>query len=763
VRDATHFRFYVNGISDVVRRVSALPSGLTNIWIGGVNDGATTNDFYGQIQDVRIYTSVKYPGTFLPTLVRIAYVAPSTVDTLTFTGNPNLAVGVVCTIKLSGTDFNPVSVVVPRLTVHVFNSTGQTTKPPSPNCLVTAYDTSTGVITFKATPTTTGSNRRVVVFVDSPTGVTVALEEPTDLTVSMTPVRTITSNAGGLSTRVFNGNTYTAIRNSGTLNISGGTLVGEVLMVAGGGGGLFAAGGSAGAGGIAYISSASINATTYNVTIGAGGAGSVSDGTIASVGGNTTAFGITVNGGGFGATNGGSGGGATNSSHGTELPATGTSSIGTYTSFGNRGGRFIRGGSDLYTNLAYSGGGGAGGPGGDCDADIGAGTGGMGKDTWSDWLMACGIGEGDTSDKYWIGGGGGGPANDVSGQVRSRAGGLGGGGRGGAATVTTGFRTEPMFAGIATSGIPYSGGGGGSGVTKDGSWTFQTSGYTTFKPGSSGGDGVIIIKQYGVASAPTIPSSPRDGITGLVVWLDGSDPNGDNNTTTPADNAGISSWVDKVAGNAHSAVPISLGAQAKFRRAGNVGGIKNTIGTMFFSNSGYRIPYTSFPQNFTIISLFRVERALNTDGTLFSFRNDDCSCYVLSGNGDCKVYFGIMSGNFQAGVGNGSNGWLAGGVAPQTPTTLIRGQWVIGSMTYDQSNKVTRRYINGIEMSSTTDTSAQAQWNDMYIGLPGPNGSNYRLNGYIAEILIYDRVLAPADRQKVEAYVTSKYGFGVGV
>jgi hypothetical protein len=382
----------------------------------------------------------------------------------------------------------------------------------------------------------------------------------------------------------------------------------------------------------------------------------------------------------------------------------------------------------------------------------------VGKDTWTDWLAACGIGEGDTSNKYWIGGGGGGSANDVSGQVRSRAGGLGGGGRGGACTVTTGFRTAPMFEGLATSGVPYSGGGGGSGVTKDGSWTFGTPGYTGFGPASSGGSGVIIIKQYGVASGPTIPASPSD-ITGLVVWLDGSDPNGDS--SEPNDNAGISSWVDK-SGNSRSAVPIST--QAKFRRKGNVGGIKSSLGTMLFSNSGYKIPYTSFPQSFTIISLFRVERALTDTGTLYSFRNDDCSCYVLSGNGDCKVYFGIMNGNFSAGVGNGTSNWLTGGArSDATPTTLIRGQWVIGAMTYDLGSKVTRRYINGIEMSSTTDSSAQAQWNDMYIGLPGPAGSNFRLNGYIAEILIYDRVLAPTDRQKAEAYVTNKYGFGVGV
>lgn len=69
VRDATHFRFFVNGVSDVVRRTTTLPS-VTNIWIGGLN-AVAASDFYGQIQDVRIYTSVKYPSPFVPTLVRL--------------------------------------------------------------------------------------------------------------------------------------------------------------------------------------------------------------------------------------------------------------------------------------------------------------------------------------------------------------------------------------------------------------------------------------------------------------------------------------------------------------------------------------------------------------------------------------------------------------------------------------------------------------------------------------------------------------------
>jgi hypothetical protein len=331
-------------------------------------------------------------------------------------------------------------------------------------------------------------------------------------------------------------------------------------------------------------------------------------------------------------------------------------------------------------------------------------------------------------------------------------GGLGGGGKGGVATATSTTRTEPLFAGLATNGIPYSGGGGGSGVMRDTSWT---AGAVGPGPSGSGGSGVIIIKQYGVASAPTIPSSPSDGIAGLVVWLDGSDPLGTGNP--PSADAGVSSWVDKAAGNAHSATP--MGSSATYKASGTVGGIKSSLGTMLFSNTRYTLPYTNFPRSHTIICLFRVERALVSGGT-FQGLGDDCSCYVLGGSADCLLYFGAVNGYYVAGVGPGGAAWGSGMVRP-APDTSIRSQWVIGTMTYDGASKTTNRFLNGIELSSSTDTVQQPLFSGLVIG--GPGSQDYRFNGYIGEILIYNSVLSSSDRKKVEAYVSAKYGFGVGV
>ncbi len=82
-------------------------------------------------------------------------------------------------------------------------------------------------------------------------------------------------------------------------------------------------------------------------------------------------------------------------------------------------------------------------------------------------------------------------------------------------------------------------------------------------------------------------------------------------------------------------------------------------------------------------------------------------------------------------------------------------------MTYDAASKVTERFVNGIKMGSTTDTAAQSVFNNLTIG--GSSIADSRLNGYIGEILIYDAVLSTIDRKKAEAYLSAKYGFGVGV
>jgi hypothetical protein len=687
------------------------------------------------------------------------YQLPSSISTASLVQENTLPVGsqtVVQTATLSG----PSTANLTASNITVFLSTSST---PVSNGTVTGYNAATGTVTFTVTPTTKGMSalyiKVVAPVLGSTQSTTLAFLGATgqgffvDVGAPLI-VTLVTSNSGAIATRVLNGSSYTCIRTSGTLTVPTAIANAEILMIAGGGGGSFSAGAGGGAGGAAYISNASIAAGTYSVTIGTGGAASATDGSNGSSGANSVAFGVTVYGGGGGAHSssgyvggcGGGGGYGTGTVGGGVTAATGsvTGITGTLQTYGNSGG-------GNPTSNSYVGGvgagGGIGGVGGSATATPAGGIGGIGKSTWSDWCAACGVGEGDVSSVFWIGGGGGGSCNETSSTRRAGEGGKGGGGRGGFGTAMTAVGTD----GLATAGLDYSGGGGGGGhITLPAS---LQGGYVP--PGGRGGSGVIIIKQANLGVYEAV-GAPTD-VTGLQVWLDGADP---NNGAMPTNGATVSIWVDK-SGNARSAVPVGAN-KAVYRGAGAVSGIKTTLGAMYFNNTPYKIPYTGFsPSTYTIFAVFRADRGLNTAGLSMTPVVSNNSCYVLTGTREYQLYFGMFQDKFSTSVGAESV-WN-GGMSANTPSTSIRGQWVLATMQYNASTKMTTTFMNGIPMTPKGPDTIEVVWNDLYIGQNNSAGADYRLNGYIGEILIYNSVIAATDRMRIETYLSLKYGFGIDV
>jgi hypothetical protein len=87
-------------------------------------------------------------------------------------------------------------------------------------------------------------------------------------------------------------------------------------------------------------------------------------------------------------------------------------------------------------------------------------------------------------------------------------------------------------------------------------------------------------------------------------------------------------------------------------------------------------------------------------------------------------------------------------------------------MQYSAATKTTTTFLNGITMTPKgPDATAQNNgdaWNDFFIG-QSPTSADYRLQGYIGEILIYNSVLSTVDRKKVESYLSLKYGLGIAI
>jgi hypothetical protein len=288
---------------------------------------------------------------------------------------------------------------------------------------------------------------------------------------------------GDYKTHVFTGpGTFTV----SSVGNAGGSNSVEYLVVAGGGGGgtttsgRGAGGGGAGAGGFRQnypsptIAGLPVTATTYPITVGAGGSGSsfpASCGTNAPSGNSSIFSTITSAGGGGGSNSnntgvtGGSGGGAAGDGG---TPRTGAAGNTPPVSppQGNPGGNTTGNGP----NYGSGGGGGAGAAGTNGTAPVG-GPGGIGSPIATTFFGPTSPSygtPGPAPGRYFAGGGGGGIYNAVS----YGAGGAGGGGSGGshpegdnnkAGTTNTGGGGGGT-GGSAPGGANYTGGAGGSGI-----------------------------------------------------------------------------------------------------------------------------------------------------------------------------------------------------------------------------------------------------------------------------------------------------------
>ena len=237
----------------------------------------------------------------------------------------------------------------------------------------------------------------------------------------------------------------------------------KALVIGGGGSGGGSIGGGGGAGAYLYTSSSTITATTFPITVGAGGASPGQQAAGVS-GGNSSFNGITAVGGGGGGysvsggsgypgLNGGSGGGG-QTYNGLTAGGTGIASQGSNGSSGD-------------TSLTNAGGGGGAGGAGSTSGTLnigGAGGGGYQSNITGSYIYYAAGGGGGNGGAGGLGGGGNGAKNGSAGAANTGSGGGGGwdyaggsGGAGGSGVVSISF---PVSSGITATGGTVSTSGG---------------------------------------------------------------------------------------------------------------------------------------------------------------------------------------------------------------------------------------------------------------------------------------------------------------
>jgi hypothetical protein len=263
---------------------------------------------------------------------------------------------------------------------------------------------------------------------------------------------------------------YHAFGASGTFTPTQ-SITADVLVVSGGGGGSQNFGGGGGAGGITQLTSQSLTATAYTVTVGAGAAAGTS-GVSVSATGSVSTFNGTSPTGGTGSKGGGGG----------QMPIGGAS--------GNGFAAGLGGDSADNTRLAGGSGGGAGAAGSAASSSSPGARGGNGATSALINSIGAVVGVGENvSGTYYIGGGGGGGGES---NYRNNSGwgvgfyfgpcdgGYGGGGNGGNGD----FRSKNGADGRVNTG---SGGGGGA-------WDGAAGAGGVLGTGGAGGSGVVIVR-----------------------------------------------------------------------------------------------------------------------------------------------------------------------------------------------------------------------------------------------------------------------------
>ncbi|MEJ0101435.1 MAG: LamG-like jellyroll fold domain-containing protein [Bacteroidota bacterium] len=252
-----------------------------------------------------------------------------------------------------------------------------------------------------------------------------------------------------------------------------------------------------------------------------------------------------------------------------------------------------------------------------------------------------------------------------------------------------------------------------------------------------------------IAAFPGYTQSLPSDITGLQLWLDASDPNG--NATLPTDGTTVSSWKDKSGNARHTSLynsgsgytsPVYYGNQINGKGVIRFTRTAGTIGSAYSSPMDIRAVTT--PE----ITLFTVYKQGTRSGDQAIWGCDD---------GAWDRFF------FSSRLSTPDNGSVSfGNVSPFTVDVAGAGQ--LGQVkcltaVYSKAGGTNGSaiYFNGQLVTPFTDqttlgTDALAA---VRIGLDG-NDNFY--NGDIAEMIIYNRKLSNCEITQVNRYLNIKYG-----
>lgn len=273
---------------------------------------------------------------------------------------------------------------------------------------------------------------------------------------------------------------------------------------------------------------------------------------------------------------------------------------------------------------------------------------------------------------------------------------------------------------------------------------------------------VVVIALYGLfipLAEKSAATGPGDVDSGLLLWLDASDPDNDGDSSNnPANGTSVTSWSDK-SGNSNNARILSGQGSPTYRPTSNINSVPamrfarstNTSGQVF-EVPGVDIRATS-RADVTIFSVYRSSNSVS--GDLFGVWGQDNGqwdrffiCCGFTGATNGVVGRGVTSGGFTVtGAGNSTT---------RLVTVVYNGDTSTVANSNSGPTNGSAIYFDGSLVNNFTDnthiTNAQSTFRI------GWDGDDSTFNGDIAEVIIYDRVLTGNEITSVSDYLADKYG-----
>ena len=235
----------------------------------------------------------------------------------------------------------------------------------------------------------------------------------------------------------------------------------------------------------------------------------------------------------------------------------------------------------------------------------------------------------------------------------------------------------------------------------------------------------------GTGTGTSTPVSPIP--TGLILWLDARDINGDGSPS--ADNINVTNWADKSSRNNDA---LQIGSESVPKKVTD-----NGRAAVEFTSDQLRTTsnlYPTMPANDVEVYLVARTRSTGSNGYVFRTDGSRISLSLPWGDNDAEFDFSnTTTGHIDVNWGGSTANYYL---------------WNFQNSTTE--GKLIRR--NSVQIASETENAPSApDVRRMMIGRQYSSQANYQQVN-ISEMLVYSRTLTPEERATVEKYLDCKWG-----